>query len=119
MSGYLTPDEIKKAKAIKITPSTQGIEAQRAIILMLANGQPLATYIWNSLVANSASDRNQEIINRAIQSELELLKHRGHVDVTLIDGARSLLARSGIYELSPSGLLIPTTSEVQQVDSDE
>lgn len=107
-NGYLREDEIVRSKAIKATPPTSGFESQRAVILMLSNGQPLGGYLWNSVVANSSSEANQKIIERAIAQEVEVLSHLG-LPCTYVDAARSLLASSGVYELSEAGLAIPSS----------
>lgn len=115
-SGYLKPEEVKATKPIKATPSLFGFENQRAIILMRSNGQPLGSYLWSSLVANSSKEGNQEIIERTIAQEIQVLK-RLSLPHTYVDAARSLLVGSGIYELTELGFLIPTPSGIKLYDS--
>lgn len=115
-NGYLKQDEIRGTKPIKITPPLFGFESQRAIILMKANGQPLGSYLWNSLVANSSSDSNQRVIERAIAQESDILQSMGQPH-DYISSIRSLLAGSGVFELTETGLLVPTTSGFKSDDA--
>lgn len=115
-NGYLRPDEIKATKPIKATPPSSGFENHRAIILMRTNGQSLGGYLWNSVVANSGSESNQKIIERAIAQEMEVLKHLG-LPSSYVDACRSLLVESGVYELTEAGLAIPSSRQPRQDES--
>lgn len=109
MSGYLSSSEILRTKPIKVTPNPGGYESQRLIILMASNGQPWATYLWNTAIENARSEGKQKLINLAIAEEQKKLEHMG-LPHSHVDAARSLLVDSGLFELSESGLSIPCQS---------
>jgi len=115
-NGYLRDDEIEGTKPIKVTPSPLGFESQRSVLLMRANGQSLATYLWNSVVAGSGSDNNQRVIERAIAEEMKVLEFMG-LPCDYVSAARSLLVDSGVYELTDSGLLIPSSGRKANDDT--
>lgn len=107
-NGYLQQHEIKKVKPIKSTFNPMGYEAQRSIILMRSNGQPLGSYLCNSVVANSGGENNQQAIERAIEEEMKVLEFMG-LPHSYVDAARSLLVDSDLFELTEAGLLIPSS----------
>jgi hypothetical protein len=114
-NGYLSDDEIKRVKPIKVTPNSSGFESQRAVILIKANGQASGTYLWNSVTANSNSPGNQAVIERAITEEMKVLEFLG-LPCDYVSAARSLLIDSGWYELTESGLAVPSTTRSHRRD---
>lgn len=115
-NGYLSEDEVKRVKPIKVTPNLGGFESQRAVILIKANGQPSGSYLWNSVTANSGSAGNQAVIERAIAEEMKVLESLG-LPCDYVSAARSLLVDSGWYELTESGLAIPATVKRRRDDT--
>lgn len=114
-NGYLQQHEIKRVKPIKSTFNPMGYEAQRSVILMRTNGQPLGSYLCNSVVANSGGDNNQRAIERAIAEEMRVLESMG-LPHSYVDACRSLLVDSDLYELTEAGLLVPSSGRRSEKD---